>query len=155
MTMKRLACYTLLLLLLLHGPVASAQGNTGIVSKVFDGDSLIVNLAPGLPQDSSDDEIPEQLAIASASVEESEDSTSDTEEEQPVESDDATEIPSISEEAYVEEEPSAELTEADDDQDISEGSHAEEAQEIDDSPIEAVSQDDGYEEEKPDEVIIA
>ena len=47
MTMKRFACYTLLLLLLLHGPVASAQANTGIVSKVFDGDSLIVKLAPG------------------------------------------------------------------------------------------------------------
>lgn len=45
--MKHFACHTLLLLLLLPGPIARAQANTGIVSKVFDGDSLIVKLAPG------------------------------------------------------------------------------------------------------------
>ena len=45
--MRRFACYSLLLLLILPGPVSSAPENTGIVSKVFDGDSLMVLLAPG------------------------------------------------------------------------------------------------------------
>ncbi|MCZ6912457.1 MAG: thermonuclease family protein [Proteobacteria bacterium] len=45
--MKLFACYSLLLLLLFPGPVFSEPANTGIVSKVFDGDSLIVSLAPG------------------------------------------------------------------------------------------------------------
>ena len=44
--MRRLACCSLLLLLF-TGPVAGEQDNTGIVSKVFDGDSLLVKLAPG------------------------------------------------------------------------------------------------------------
>ena len=44
--MRRLACCSLLLLLF-TGPVTGEQHNTGIVSKVFDGDSLLVKLAPG------------------------------------------------------------------------------------------------------------
>ena len=45
--MKRFAYHSLLLLLLFPGPVFSEKANIGIVSKVFDGDSLIVKLAPG------------------------------------------------------------------------------------------------------------
>ena len=45
--MKRFAYYSLLLLLLFPAPAFSEQANAGIVSKVLDGDSLIVKLAPG------------------------------------------------------------------------------------------------------------
>lgn len=45
--MKHYFYCSFLILLFFPGPVSSEQGNTGIVSKVFDGDSLIVKLAQG------------------------------------------------------------------------------------------------------------
>jgi endonuclease YncB( thermonuclease family) len=44
--MKHVAFYAFLVLLLFPGQVDCQHDNTGIVSKVFDGDSLIVKLAP-------------------------------------------------------------------------------------------------------------
>jgi len=45
--MKRYLYCAVLILLFLSGPVYGEQGNAGVVSKVFDGDSLIVKLARG------------------------------------------------------------------------------------------------------------